>query len=83
MENHFAKLLSIMEEQKMSEEDKALWRSFVLCAGQNGLRPIIAAMEEKPGTLLILTENLRRKIDIMKREDDGAWTALLRGEEMF
>lgn len=83
MDNHFAKLLSMMGEQKMSEEDKALWRSFVLCAGQNALEPIIGVIEEKPAMLLILTENLRRKIDIMKREDDGAWTALLRGEEMF
>lgn len=83
MANHFAKLLSMMEEQKISEEDKALWRSFVLCGGQNGLQPIIDAIEGKPGMLLILTENLRRKIDIMKHEDDDAWAALLRGEEMF
>ena len=83
MENHFKKLIVVAEKEKLSEEDKALWRSFILCAGQNSLKPILAAIEERPEMLLVLTGNLRRKLEIMKRGDNAAWTALIREEEVF
>lgn len=83
MEDHFTKFLAIAEREKLSEKDKALWRSFVLCAGQDGLRPILTAIEERPEMLAALTENMRRKIDIMKRGDSVAWAALLREEDVF
>ena len=83
MENYFIKFIAVAGKEKLSEEDKALWRSFVLCAGQNSLQPILAALEERPEMLLVLTGNLRRKIDIMKRGDGAAWAALVKEEEMF
>lgn len=83
MEDHFEKFLAIAEREKLSEKDKALWRSCVLCSGQSCLRPILAVIEERPEMLVALTENMRRKIDIMKRGDSVAWAALLREEEMF
>ncbi len=83
MENHFKKLIVVAEKEKLSEEDKTLWRSFILCAGQNSLKPILAAIEERPEMLLVLTGNLRRKLEIMKRGDNAAWTALIREEEVF
>lgn len=83
MENHFIKLIAVAEKEKLSEEDKALWRSFVLCAGQDNLRPILAAIEERPEMLLVLTENLRRKLEIMKSGNNVAWTALVREEEVL
>lgn len=83
MEDHFAQLLAIAEKEKLSEDDKALWRSFILCSGRQNLQQILAVAEERPGALLILTENIRRKIDIMRRGDTAAWTALIREEEMF
>lgn len=81
MENYFVTLMAIMEKEKLSEEDKALWRSFVLCAGRDTLRPILAVIEERPEMVSMLTANIRRKIDIMKRSDVTAWAALVREEE--
>lgn len=83
MENYFMKLMAIAEREKLSEKDKAVWRSCVLCAGQDILRPILVAAEEKHGALLILTENMRRKIDIMRRRNASAWAALISEEEIF
>lgn len=83
MGNNFFQLKEILKKGGVNEEEKALWRSFVLSAGEQALKPIVEALEKEPSLIKFFTENLKRKLEIMKTKDRGGWNQLMTEEEEF
>lgn len=83
MGNNFFQLKEILEKEGVNEEEKALWRSFILAAGEQALKPIVEVLEKEPQLIKFFTENLKRKLKIMETKNKDSWNQLVAEEERF
>ena len=76
------KLLDIVNNSSLSEEDRRLWQESLTEAP----RPILAALYgffiDFPEKLEESTSFLKRKISALEAKDPVAWNAVLRDEEV-
>jgi len=79
----FKQFKEILKKSELNDEEKILWRFLLLNAGEQGINSILEVLQEKPKVLKFLTENLKKKLTIIKTKDENAWNCLMAEEKDF
>lgn len=83
MVNKLIKFYEIINESHISDTEKMLWRSFILHSSKEDLEILIQEIENNPSLIKYFTENLVRKIDILKKRNCVGMDKIISEEKEF
>lgn len=74
-------LKSLINKAKLSAEDKERWQNMTAGVPDFYLSNLIYMIEQVPDGLMWLNQNLKDKIEVLKKKDKAAWSAFVKKEK--
>ncbi len=72
----------LIQESGLSEEDRQIWLNALQSAPSEIISALSDYLLEFPDKLSWLTDILKRKMEAMKKKDEGAWNQILAEEAL-
>ena len=72
---------SLINKAKLSDEDREKWQNLTAGISDFQLANLIYFVEQIPDGLEWLNQNLKDKVEALKKKDKSAWSSLVKKEQ--
>lgn len=81
MSDKISRFKKILEKSELNGREKALWSYFALNSSEKILSAVLEILEEKPEMIKFMTDNLQKKLEVLKTQDKEGWERLIKEEK--
>lgn len=76
-------LTEFINKTSLGVEDKELWNRATSQLQEPDAQTLLETLREDPQQLTFLTENLKKKLEAFKNDDDTAWDNIIEEEKAY